>query len=153
MGGGFCCSAPQYGWGWGGGEGHKQEHTQERTRECCTYPSATHPLKSARYFLGKIITSLGLYWRCSPDASAPGRWPQNCPPLLQIGCPGSDFFLKNWAHNSNILNGNLNKNTIKIGLRTKEREIEREEREREREEERERDMERERESGNNGSPS
>ena len=54
---GFCCSAPQYGWGQGGGEEghthththtHTQEHTQERTRECCTYPFATYPLKSAR---------------------------------------------------------------------------------------------------------
>ena len=27
---------------------HTQEHTQERTRECCTYPLATYPLKSAR---------------------------------------------------------------------------------------------------------
>ena len=34
--------------GGGGEEGHTQEHTQERTRECCTYPSATYPLKSAR---------------------------------------------------------------------------------------------------------
>ena len=34
----------------GGEEGHTQEHThtQERTRECCTYPLATYPLKSAR---------------------------------------------------------------------------------------------------------
>ena len=32
----------------GGEEGHTQEHTRERTRECCTYPLATHPLKSAR---------------------------------------------------------------------------------------------------------
>ena len=33
-----------------GGRGgtHTQEHTQERTRECCTYPLATYPLKSAR---------------------------------------------------------------------------------------------------------
>ena len=50
MGGGICCSAPQYGRGWGGGEeGHTQEHAQEeRTRKCCTYPLATYPLKSAR---------------------------------------------------------------------------------------------------------
>ena len=27
---------------------HTQEHTQKRTRECCTYPLATYPLKSAR---------------------------------------------------------------------------------------------------------
>ena len=27
---------------------HTEEHTQERTRECCTYPLATYPLKSAR---------------------------------------------------------------------------------------------------------
>ena len=39
----------------GGEEGHThththtQEHTQERTRECCTYPLATYPLKSARF--------------------------------------------------------------------------------------------------------
>ena len=32
----------------GGEEGHTQEHTQERTRKCCTYPLATYPLKSAR---------------------------------------------------------------------------------------------------------
>ena len=34
----------------GGEEGHTQEHThtEERTRECCTYPLATYPLKSAR---------------------------------------------------------------------------------------------------------
>ena len=32
----------------GRAEGHTQEHTQERTRECCTYPLATYPLKSAR---------------------------------------------------------------------------------------------------------
>ena len=40
---------------WGGHEGHThthtQEHTQERTRECCTYPLATYPLKSARDYL------------------------------------------------------------------------------------------------------
>ena len=38
--GGFCCSAPQYGWGRGGEEGHAQERAQERTRECCAYPLA-----------------------------------------------------------------------------------------------------------------
>ena len=32
----------------GGEEGHKHTHTQERARECCTYPLATYPLKSAR---------------------------------------------------------------------------------------------------------
>ena len=32
----------------GGGEGQTQEHAQECTRECCTYPLATYPLKSAR---------------------------------------------------------------------------------------------------------
>ena len=32
----------------GGEEGHTQEHAQERRRECCTYPLATYPLKSAR---------------------------------------------------------------------------------------------------------
>ena len=47
--GGFCFSAPHYGWGSGGGEeGHAQEHTQERARDCCTYPLATYPFKSAR---------------------------------------------------------------------------------------------------------
>ena len=29
----------------GGEEGHTQEHAQERTRECCTYPLATYPSK------------------------------------------------------------------------------------------------------------
>ena len=57
-GGGFCCSAPQYGWGRGGEEGHTQEHThthtQERTRKCCTYPLATYPLKSALLFTKKL---------------------------------------------------------------------------------------------------
>ena len=33
----------------GGEEGRTQERTQERTRECCTYPSATYPVKSARW--------------------------------------------------------------------------------------------------------
>ena len=37
----------------GRAEGHTQEHThthtQERTGECCTYPLATYPLKSARH--------------------------------------------------------------------------------------------------------
>ena len=54
----FCCSAPQYGQGHGeGDEGHTQEHTQERTHECCTYPLATYPLKSAREtaIWGKIL--------------------------------------------------------------------------------------------------
>ena len=47
-GGGFCCSAPQYGQGRGAGRGgthtgrrtqeHTHTHTEERTRECCTYP-------------------------------------------------------------------------------------------------------------------
>ena len=32
----------------GGEEGHTQEHAQEHTRECCTYPLATYPLKSAQ---------------------------------------------------------------------------------------------------------
>ena len=32
----------------GGEEGHTQEHAQERIRECCTYPLATYPSKSAR---------------------------------------------------------------------------------------------------------
>ena len=46
---GFCCSAPHYGRSQGGGEeGHAQEHAQERTRECCTCPLATYPLKSEK---------------------------------------------------------------------------------------------------------
>ena len=28
--------------------GGRQEHTQERTRKCCTYPLVTYPLRSAR---------------------------------------------------------------------------------------------------------
>ena len=56
-GGRLCCSTPQYGWGRGGKGGthththtqeQTQEQTQERTRECCTYPLATYPLKSAQ---------------------------------------------------------------------------------------------------------
>ena len=49
--------------GAGGGErrGHTQEHTQERTRECCTYPLATYPLKSARK-LSSHELSLGPRW-------------------------------------------------------------------------------------------
>ena len=37
--------SPTMGAGLRGGE---EGHTQERTRECCTYPLATYPLKSAR---------------------------------------------------------------------------------------------------------
>ena len=37
-------------------EGHTQEHTQERTRECCTYPLATYPLKRARILLNEFWT-------------------------------------------------------------------------------------------------
>ena len=42
----------------GGEEGHTQEHTQERTRECCTYPLATYPLKSAPLMLQKRVLSV-----------------------------------------------------------------------------------------------
>ena len=45
LGGGFCCSVAQYGWGQGESRGTHTHthtgthtHTQERTRECCTYP-------------------------------------------------------------------------------------------------------------------
>ena len=46
-GGGFCCSVPQYRRG-RGESGATHRNTQERTRECCTYPLATYPFKSAR---------------------------------------------------------------------------------------------------------
>ena len=42
----------------GGEEGHTQEHAQERTRECCTYPLATYPLKSARLEDNSILELL-----------------------------------------------------------------------------------------------
>ena len=35
-------------WAGSGGRGGTHTHTQEHTRECCTYPLATYPLKSAR---------------------------------------------------------------------------------------------------------
>ena len=54
----ICCHSgyvrPHSTAGVGGGRGgthtgtHTHTHTQERTRECCTYPLATYPLKSAR---------------------------------------------------------------------------------------------------------
>ena len=43
----------------GGEEGHTQEHTQERTRECCTYPLATYPFKSARKLIRKFLSNMG----------------------------------------------------------------------------------------------
>ena len=47
------------------GHTHTQEYTQERTRECCTYPLATYPLKSARK--KKLASGLKLLcWFSSP---------------------------------------------------------------------------------------
>ena len=86
-GGGFRCSAPQYGRGRGGRGGththththtHTQEHTQERTRECCTYPLATYPLKSARIFL----FSPGLL------CNSVRKWPQNVEKIARF--PGGE---------------------------------------------------------------
>ena len=59
--GGICCSAL------GGSGGERRDthrnthtHTQERTRECCTCPLATCPLKSARMFAEDISEDFSL---------------------------------------------------------------------------------------------
>ena len=72
-GGGDSAVQPQSMGGVGGGEeGHTQEHTQERTSECCTYPLATYPLKSARMLgLGfqkvcpEMVSKNGKFWYVS----------------------------------------------------------------------------------------
>ena len=42
---------------------HTQEHThtEERKRECCTYPIATYPLKHARNKKHSVLTNCGFY--------------------------------------------------------------------------------------------
>ena len=51
-GAGLCCSAPQYERD-EGRRGRTHKHTQERTHECCTYPLATYPFKSARAYCSR----------------------------------------------------------------------------------------------------
>ena len=60
-------------------EEHTHTHTQERTRECCTYPLAAYPMKSARrcFPLPKLIPQkrqfMGISAQCPHVRTCPGE--------------------------------------------------------------------------------
>ena len=59
---------------------HKEKHTQERTRKCCTYPLATYPLKSARNIFQQFSRDFpGVFLENPPNR--PRKQPQPSPLL------------------------------------------------------------------------
>ena len=58
--------------GGGGTHTHTQEHTQERTRECCTYPLATYPLRVTDF--------------CTGGGGAAGSRSKQCPRARKTKC-------------------------------------------------------------------